>query len=77
MAAEHAAPLVVPPRAEIDVLHGLALQGNMRDLALRADYLAALDASYAPFAHQVRNLATGFQSKAALRLIESLQQGGN
>jgi len=59
------------------VLHGLALQGNMRDLALRADYLAALDASYAPFAHQVRDLATGFQSKAALRLIESLQQGGN
>jgi PAS domain S-box-containing protein len=69
------APLVYPPAVEIEVLHDLALQGNMRDLTTRADYLAALDASYAPFAQQIRGLATGFQSKAALRLIASLRKG--
>jgi PAS domain S-box-containing protein len=68
-----AAPLVHPPPDEIAILHRLALQGNMRDLALRADYLAALDARYAPFAQQVHALATGFQSRAALRLIESIR----
>jgi hypothetical protein len=68
---------VIPPQAEIAVLHDLALQGNMRGLAQRADYLAALDASYAPFARQVRDLAAGFQSKAALRLTASLQQEGD
>jgi CheY-like chemotaxis protein len=68
-------PLVYPPRDEIDVLHQLALQGNMRGLALRADYLAALDASYAPFAQQLHGLAAGFQSRAALRLIARLQKG--
>jgi PAS domain S-box-containing protein len=72
-----AAPPVIPPQAEIAVLHDLALQGNMRGLAQRADYLAALDASYAPFARQVRDLAAGFQSKAALRLTASLQQEGD
>ena len=67
--------MVVPPPDEIAVLHQLALQGNMRDLSLRADYLAALDASYAPFAQQLHGMATGFQSKALLRLIETLQKG--
>jgi PAS domain S-box-containing protein len=71
-----AAPMVYPPPDEIAVLHRLALQGNMRDLAERAAYLLALDARYAPFAQQVHGLATGFQSKAALRLIASIQAGG-
>jgi PAS domain S-box-containing protein len=75
--ADVAIPQVIPPQAEIAVLHGLALQGNMRGLAERADYLAALDASYVPFARQVRELAAGFQSKAALRLTASLQQEGD
>jgi PAS domain S-box-containing protein len=75
--ADVATPQVIPPQAEIAVLHGLALQGNMRGLAERADYLAALDASYVPFARQVRDLAAGFQSKAALRLTASLQQEGD
>jgi PAS domain S-box-containing protein len=69
------APMVYPPPDEIAVLHRLALQGNMRDLAERAAYLLALDARYAPFAQQVHGLATGFQSKAALRLIASIQAG--
>jgi len=65
-------PMVYPPAAAIAVLHGLALQGNMRDLALRAAQLQAQDPRYAPFAQQVQDLATGFQSKAVLRLIASL-----
>ena len=70
-------PMVYPPPDEIEALHRLALQGNMRGLALRADHLAALDARFAPFAQQVRDLATGFQSRAALRLIETIRAGGS
>jgi PAS domain S-box-containing protein len=74
-AASAPAELVYPPADEIAVLHGLALQGNMRGLALRADYLGALDARFLPFARKVHGLATGFQSKAVLRLIASLHPG--
>ncbi len=74
-AAARPPPMVYPPPDEIAVLHHLALQGNMRDLAERAGYLLALDARYTPFAQQLHGLATGFQSKAALRLIASIQAG--
>jgi hypothetical protein len=58
------------PAGEMDELHRLARLGNMRDIVLWADRVAALDADYEPFATQLRGLAKGYQSKAILLLVE-------
>jgi len=58
------------PVGEMDELHRLARLGNMRDIVLWADRVAALDADYEPFATQLRGLAKGYQSKAILLLVE-------
>jgi PAS domain S-box-containing protein len=62
--------LVAPPLAELDILYGLAQQGNMRDIARQAAHVALLDERYQPFARELQQLARTFQSKAILRLIE-------
>jgi PAS domain S-box-containing protein len=62
--------LFTPPRNELDILHGSALRGNMREVIRHADYLAGLDSRYLPFVEQLRQLAKGFQTKALLSLIE-------
>jgi PAS domain S-box-containing protein len=63
-------PFVIPPREEMKVLHDMALQGSMRDIAGRAAYVAALDERYRPFADQLLSLASQFQSEAILTLVE-------
>ncbi len=62
--------LLAPPKAELDILHGSALRGNMRDVTKHADRLAAQDSRYLPFVEQLHQLAKGFQTKALLSLIE-------
>jgi signal transduction histidine kinase/ActR/RegA family two-component response regulator len=62
--------LVLPPPPELATLYELALLGNMRAIATKALELEALDKRYAPFAGQVRSLATRFQEKALLALME-------
>jgi PAS domain S-box-containing protein len=74
---KRAAPTVYPPADEIDTLHRLALQGNMRAIVERAGYLLALDPHYAHFASQLCDLARNFQSKAMLRLIEQVMEGAS
>jgi CheY-like chemotaxis protein len=71
-APEHEAPglLLAPPAQEMEILHRLALEGNMRDIVQRAAHLAELDERYRPFADQLRLLAKGYQSKAVLSLVE-------
>ena len=64
-----AAWLHAPSLQELDILHGSALRGNMRDVIKHADKLAGADSRYLPFAEQVRQLARGFQTKALLSLI--------
>jgi len=61
---------VCPPPEEMMVLRHLALTGNMRTIADRADYLKGLDAKYAPFATRLSALAERFQSKAIVNLVE-------
>jgi hypothetical protein len=46
----------------------------MRSIRLRADYLSNLDASYRPFAAQLRQLAESYQSKAILNLIDKYRR---
>jgi anti-sigma regulatory factor (Ser/Thr protein kinase) len=62
--------LFVPPLEEMQVLHRLALIGNMRDISERAAYLKDLDARYAPFADRLTSLARRYQSQRILALIE-------
>ncbi|HEX5337615.1 MAG TPA: ATP-binding protein, partial [Gallionella sp.] len=62
--------LVAPPQEEMQTLHRLALLGNMRDIVQHAERIAALDPRYQPFAARLRQLASGYQSKAILALVE-------
>jgi len=65
--------LVAPPAHEIAALLRLAQLGNMRSIRRQADHLAALDAAYGPFAQRLRQLAEGYQSKAILEWVRSVQ----
>ncbi|HSY29417.1 MAG TPA: response regulator [Burkholderiaceae bacterium] len=64
------APMIVPPKDEMDVLYDLALAGNMRDIRQHAEHIAALDDQYRPFADKLTGLAKSYQSKAILDLVE-------
>jgi PAS domain S-box-containing protein len=63
-------PLVAPPAQNLEVLHRLALLGNMGDIAREAARLCELDGRYRAFADAVQSLATRYQSRAILRLVE-------
>jgi signal transduction histidine kinase/DNA-binding NarL/FixJ family response regulator len=65
-----AAPLVMPPVEEMEILLQLSRRGDMQDILRRAAYLAELDQRYAPLASQLILLATNYQSKAILSLVE-------
>jgi PAS domain S-box-containing protein len=67
---DEGAPLVLPPPAEMAILHHLVQLGNMRNIVERADYLIQLDHRYRPFARQLRQLAQRYQSQALLQLVE-------
>ena len=73
MAMATATPMVAPPAEEMAALVRLAQLGNMRNIRRQADHLAALDAAYAPFAQRLRQLAEGYQSKAILELVRTVQ----
>ncbi|HTN82797.1 MAG TPA: ATP-binding protein, partial [Sorangium sp.] len=71
---EDAEPLA-PPREEMEVLHALALEGNMRDIRKWAAYLTILGERYRPFADRLDRLAQDYQSQAILSLVEQHLQG--
>ncbi|HEV7915336.1 MAG TPA: PAS domain S-box protein [Albitalea sp.] len=72
---EPVAPLVAPPREEIEILYHLARLGNMRSIRDQADRVSALDNQYRPFAERLRLLADRFQSRAIVDLISSYRHG--
>jgi signal transduction histidine kinase len=62
---------VSPPPAQIERLHALALEGNMRDILRWARQLADLEGErYRRFALHVRFLAERYQSQAILSLAK-------
>jgi signal transduction histidine kinase/CheY-like chemotaxis protein len=67
---EKGGDLVIPPAPEIEALWQLARLGNMSAIRKQADYLAALDPAYLPFAQHLRALAQGYHSKALLAFVE-------
>ncbi len=68
--ARQAAPMVVPPEEEMEVLYRLARFGNMQNVLRQASHLIELDERYRPFSEKLSELAKGYQSKAILKLVE-------
>ncbi|HUG21113.1 ATP-binding protein [Piscinibacter sp.] len=62
--------LLPPPTAQLDVLHRLALTGNMRAIREESARVASLDARYGPFCERLQQLASAYQSKAILGLLK-------
>ena len=62
--------LIVLPEKEMETLHYLARMGKMQEIACQANRIAELDERYRAFANQLRTLASEYQSKAVLRLVE-------
>jgi CheY-like chemotaxis protein len=69
-------PLPALPEEEMEILHRLALLGNMQDILQRANYLSALDERYRPFTDRLCMLAKGYQSQAILNLVERHLEAG-
>ncbi|MFA6014778.1 MAG: PAS domain S-box protein [Gallionellaceae bacterium] len=61
---------IAPPQEELQALHQLALQGNMRDIAAFAERIIGIDPRYRPFAERLRRMANGYQSKAILAFVK-------
>ncbi|HEV7914229.1 MAG TPA: ATP-binding protein, partial [Albitalea sp.] len=68
--------MVAPPADEVEQLYRLARIGNMRSIRQRAEQIAALDTRYALFAGRLDLLASRFQSRAILELIERYREEG-
>ncbi len=62
-------PLHPPPAAEAAALHDLAAKGDVVALRARAEALLAADPKYAPFAHNVLDLAARFKMKAVRQFV--------
>jgi PAS domain S-box-containing protein len=68
------ATIVPPPPDEMNVLHKLAMIGNMREIRQRAAHVASLGERYRPFAEKLRTLAEAYHSEAIMELIEEHSQ---
>jgi signal transduction histidine kinase len=75
-AAEPARQLIVPPQPELAELHQLALLGNMEGIRRWAEQLQARDGRYREFAGKLCLLASSYQSKAIMSLVEQYLQRG-
>lgn len=65
--------VTMPPEADLLILRDLAQRGDIKSLLTQLDRLESADATYAPFAAQVRDLAERFQLK---KINELLASGG-
>jgi CheY-like chemotaxis protein len=61
--------MIYPPLAELERLYELARFGSMRRINERATQLAALDASYEPFANRLRDLAERVEEDELMTLL--------
>ena len=69
-------PLVIPSVEEMNVLHELAVMGNVRKIKIWATELAVKDKKYLPFTNQLSRLASDFKTKAILELVENYIEKG-
>ena len=76
--AQTAATMECPavPSQEMQDLHRLARQGNMREIVLWAEHIATLDERYSAFAAELRSLAKNYRTKAIVQFVERhLEEG--
>ncbi|HEY9597009.1 MAG TPA: ATP-binding protein, partial [Cyanophyceae cyanobacterium] len=66
--------LIAPPAEELAILFDLAKRGNLRGIQERAMKLEQLDAQFVPFAHQLRQLAKGFQERKIREFIKNYME---
>ena len=62
--------LVLPPRAELEILYELSLMGKMIRIQERADYLFQLGEQFIPFAEHLRTLAQDFEDEKITTLVQ-------
>jgi CheY-like chemotaxis protein len=67
---------VTPPVHELQRLHALAREGDMRQIIRWAKRVSDLDERCAVFTNQVSKLAKHYQSRAVLRLVEQHLDSG-
>jgi DNA-binding response OmpR family regulator len=73
--ASTAMPCLAVPSYELDKLHRLARQGNMREIVLWAERVTTLDERYGAFAAEVRALAKSYRTKAIVQFVEQHLEG--
>ncbi|MFT4504873.1 ATP-binding protein [Caballeronia sp. 15711] len=69
-------PCPAVPSREMQDLHRLARQGNMREIVLWAERIASLDERYSAFAAELRSLAKNYRTKAIVQFVERHLEGG-
>jgi signal transduction histidine kinase/DNA-binding NarL/FixJ family response regulator len=67
-------PLIAPPAHELTELYEAALSGRMRDVRQHAARLAEAGDHYRAFAEKLQLMASAFQSKAIVDLLEKHMQ---
>jgi len=70
-------PCPVVPSHEMENLHRLARQGNMREIMLWAERITMLDERYSAFAAELRTLAKNYRTKALVQFVEQHLEGGH
>lgn len=63
-------PVILPPIEELNILHELALRGDMLQLSQRAQHIETLGEQYIPFARTLKLLADTFQERRIETMIE-------
>ena len=74
-ASAAAMPYLAVPSHELETLHLLARQGNMREIVLWAERIITLDERYASFAAELRALAKSYRTKAIVQFVEQHIEG--
>ncbi|BAY33211.1 two-component hybrid sensor and regulator [Nostoc carneum NIES-2107] len=65
--------IIAPPATELDKLFDLAMRGNIHSIQILLNEIEAADQKFAPFCHQIRQLADNFQTKPIRAIIKSYQ----
>jgi signal transduction histidine kinase/CheY-like chemotaxis protein len=74
-AAAAAMPYPAVPSHELETLHRIAREGNMREIVLWAERITALDERYGAFAAELRALAKNYRTKAIVQFVEQHLEG--
>jgi CheY-like chemotaxis protein/anti-sigma regulatory factor (Ser/Thr protein kinase) len=73
--AAAAMPYPAVPSHELETLHRIAREGNMREIVLWAERITALDERYGAFAAELRALAKNYRTKAIVQFVEQHLEG--